>query len=455
MTIETGYLAEAGRVELESVPREQKSSCRVLRSRVKCSSKRILGWNALVRQPAFWLILFLFLSFAMAVMHRDVTWGLPDLFSRLKWIVLAGFVVVCAAIQARHRSADVRGVVAVYLGVFVALVSVSTLTNCDDMEQSIQRVASFVMLWMIAFCFPLPADPRERVFVWSTACLITAAVVVLTSCLFIKDKSVYFQGRFWGITGNANTLGSFSALLTVGAFALGLSKRGLPLWFGLVAMAGVVLWLTESRTAIAAAVAGMLAVTVVVGKRRLGAVVLAGAVGYAVLTVSVQVSNMEIRERREFYPQTRMEIWERQLEAWRQSPWIGHGLEVTWDESKRKGSSMGRQYGESSYFDLMAAGGVFATVPLFAGLVFGMILFYRQARCATIVGKTGGSGPWLLSAFGMTVVILINSIGEGYMAAVGAVQPIFVWVMLGAVNQIKMVEARDKTRVLRKLGHER
>src|SRR5262249_13407225 len=152
------------------------------------------------------------------------------------------------------------------------------------------------------------------------------------------------------------------ALLMTGAIARSLERGATYRWALrlLGSAAGICLFLTQSRTAILAAMAGLIAVALL---RRnwmflLGLVLVLGLYGGA-RSVSTSISLSESTEVgvgvREMGFETRTFIWQEQLNTWLEEPWFGRGLPIDPDSGLR------RRVGENAYLELLGSVGIVGT----------------------------------------------------------------------------------------------
>jgi O-antigen ligase len=362
-----------------------------------------------------------------------------------KWVSYLASTILAVA-YGRRSLRSYKGLV--YLGFlcFTVIGCISTLAYSYDLVQAGQRVFSWVTLFLLAFAVPYPSDPLERMKVWAQVMFAFCLIIVLASLLTLMVGSGFALGRFMGITGNANTLGSFAGMLAAGCLGLAVigKKRVLTLPSGI--LAAIILFLSGSRGGILGAAAGACVVVAVARRKALKTMiplVILTAPFFSFVHPYDLFPNWQSRSYDE--PDLiagRAFIWEGQLNSFAESPLIGNGFELPESEAMR--SRAVRYGGESAYTDILACTGVLGGFSYFAAIVVGWVSLFRVASRQIFFADLV-SGSWTLMALGAATQVLAQSVGEGYMAAIGAAQPIFVWVLIGAAQPALMTLNRART----------
>ncbi|NKR74011.1 hypothetical protein GS492_15325 [Rhodococcus hoagii] len=223
-------------------------------------------------------------------------------------------------------------------------------------------------------------------------------LLILVSWLAIAIGAPAATGR--GADGSLITRGIFvhsNLFATVCALALVTlavewvirpqSRKFTAVW---IAVAGVTLWVTDSRTGqvtLAAAVLVVLAVEWVKKRNsryRSVAVGVAGALGLAALVAeNLSLSSLSMAMGRSADLTGRTEIWSATLREVERSPWLGGGFLTVWrDDSPvalRIRSSLGFRaaHAHNGYLDILLQLGIVGLV-MFSALVF--LLIWRSYR---------------------------------------------------------------------------
>jgi O-antigen ligase len=227
-------------------------------------------------------------------------------------------------------------------------------------------------------------------------------------------------------------------MLLASAFAATLTPR-CPLrllWIGLLLLCLPCLFLTQSRTAMVSAAAAMLGVIIIAKKWKVLIVYgLLISVYFAPVWLVAPFLPGDVADDvtvREFNFETRDYVWQRQMDAFTQKPFLGHGFEI-----RSQDEEAGRTGGEGSYTDLLAAVGILGCAPLFLAFGYGAWLLLQWAQEREQQPSREGSFPFHLATFSIVLVILVNSMAEGFLAAVGCTQAIYTWAMLGAASELR------------------
>lgn len=387
---------------------------------------------------SFLAIFVLSLSFTWPVMNPD--YPLVNHFDSLKWVVFIAFFFY--SLWRSHGYILKLTTISTCFVIFISVASVSTLANSVDFNEGLQRIASFVLLWTISLFSPLVKSASERLKYWSLSFFTITLLVVIMSLAQLPFGDAFANGRFKGVTSNANTLGSFSACFIIFAFSLHLSIKRKALSYFLFAIGTFTIFLTGSRTSWISAVGGIFMISAYIGlKRSFHLFLPMFIVLFTVFLLSFWYTNAYLSGPsawidREFSLAAREHVWRSQFEAFQRAPFFGHGLER--DIPHFLGfSAVGRPSGEGSFFDLMAVAGIFGTVPFFVGLGYAFVILFRTAKKHIIPPTSFETYFWHLSALGLVTTVIINSVGEGYLAAVGNLPAIYVWIICGVASQTK------------------
>jgi len=376
----------------------------------------------------------LLFSFVLSVCQQSNP--LTAIFIDWKWYV---FLTVTAFgfIQSYSLRGWFSDRVAICFLLFVVSATVSSVIAQGDIVEGLERSLSFWCLYLLATIFVIPHNPLRRIVVWTRAALLVCLVVMGISLVYGLSGSGFLAGRFVGFTANANTLGNIAAMSMAGSFgqwSVHRGKKNAAYWLAAALLMAPCLLMTQSRSALAAGAAGILAVLAIKGKWLKTAVIIVGATLFlAALQESGMLSLGSISGReikvRSYTLSSRFDQWSAQFDAWKRKPLLGNGLQIT----GLQGS--GRTGGESSYVDVLGAVGILGGLPLFLGLLWGTHALVRLGQSLDERKNEGLFAGYYVSALGMVVAVLVHSIGEGFMAAVGAMQPIYVWIVLAAAGQ--------------------
>jgi O-antigen ligase len=164
-----------------------------------------------------------------------------------------------------------------------------------------------------------------------------------------------------------------------------------------------------------------------------GAFVLAGAAVFAPALFNTFAPSQI--GGREFRLEDRTDIWSKQIESFRGSPWVGWGFEFGNPER-----GYGRAGGEGSYTDLLSAVGTLGAIPFFAGLALGVLRYHRFLRRSSAAFSVAREqGQAFVDGLSLAICILVTSIAEPTMATVGTPMAMFVWVTVSAATVAKPV----------------
>lgn len=374
-------------------------------------------------------------AFVLAVFETDSP--LMTLFVKIKWFIYLGVIYLTFLTNLILRRFVRFNMTSVCFLSFVVFATVSSALSKQDLSDGLHRSFSFFCLFLLAFVFAWPADPARRLDLWTYATLLICGSIVYVSVAYAFIGGSFVGSRMSGVMQNPNSFGSLAAMMTAGCFGL-LHKdqgRGAFLLKASIALGLLCVLLTQSRASLMAAVAGILSICIL--RRKWPLTILIVSVGCVIFAPTEYLSWRKLgslgkREVtiRSLTIDSRAKLWHEQIASWQEKPLLGHGLQIT----GRGGA--GRIGGESSYLDILGTTGILGTVPIFLGFLFGLITLYRLGKCSESDKDGHSFSLYHTPALGMVVVVLVNSFSEGFMAAVGAMQPIYVWVVLAAASQV-------------------
>ncbi len=384
-------------------------------------------------------------AFVGAVMEPELP--LVDPLGTWKWSTFLGFAAFCLL---QHRLRIVLSSKHTWLfGIFVAVASFSSIRGAGDYSETAMRLISFWTLWVIAFLCPIPKDPVARVMIWTKILIGISAVITILSLSAYPLPIAIAGGRLKGITSNANTLGSFAMITALAGFHLLQSYKNRRMIFAglfLLIAGAVAIFLTNSRSSTVALLAGVLVMAIVKIRRSgmskgtivllVGSVLLMGAYLY----VQDLRRDSDVFVDRGWDLAAREMIFRSQINAWLDAPFVGQGLDRGQPHFLAAGGGhvTGRPGGESSFFDLLAVAGILGAIPLFWGFAWSGSRLLRETKRL--------HSHWLSLGVALFVAVAVNSIGEGYLAAVGSILAIYVWMLCGAAAQLAAVRYLSKSR---------
>lgn len=388
---------------------------------------------ASVSKSHFAISFILLVAFFLSVANRSL-FPFVGVMGDAKWGVLLAVLCFSIFYKLTSQKSSVKfGAVSGCFAIFTVVITISSMLAQGDFTEGLKRSFSFSCLYLISCVTFFPNNPQKRIMVWSVsmAAIITAIGLLSVVPVFL-GVALFRGGRLCGFASNSNTLGTACAMLVAASFALLIqsTNKKHKIYCLIVVLASLILLLmTQSRSALIGGVAGITIVAMLKHKWVLPFSIIAGfflaTAWLATETVQTDIGNTGLQIRT-LNLNSRSGLWEMQLERFYTSPIIGLGLQLSGHDSK------GRLGGESSYFDILGAGGILGGGALILGFLIGWYQLYQLAKKQSVFSrKDCWAAPMALA---MVTAILVNSIGEGYMAAVGAMQPIYVWIIFGAVE---------------------
>lgn len=325
------------------------------------------------------------------------------------------------------------------MGFFVCVLCFSTLSNSYNIEEAALRALSFFLLYFITFIFPLFSlrEHDDSKIFFGILCV--CGFYIFGSLIFIAADYSFSGGRMRGITNNANTLGSLAAIFITGYYgyikcakhAHGIVTKLIT--YGLLLLSIVIVYLTQSRSAMAATVTGVLCIQFYFRNyRNMVIFVFTILLVYFFLNVINDIFSVELLSdlyaEREYGGEGRTTIWQEQLDRFYTSPLIGVGMEIRTD------ISTARRGGESSFTELLATTGLLGFIPFMSSII--MVFKYNIININGFFSKAiRDSHPNLRAPLlGMMVTVITNSIGEGFIAAVGSLPSIVFWFLLSYLS---------------------
>jgi O-antigen ligase len=371
-------------------------------------------------------------AFTAALLNAEVSPG--DTLAGAKWYFLVGFFLYCFS-RSRGAFSSRSHVAILFFAGFVIAASVSTALSESVTLIAIQRVASFAILFAVAWLFPVPTHPELRVKVWTWSIATVVVIVVGLSLLCYSAPFAWENGRFRGVTGNANTLAGLSAIGLLLPMAVIRVRRYWLCGLAMVVASCICLALSQSRAAAIAAGGGVVC-TLLIKKGRQSSLLMALA-AIATATILAYSVHSILQDRipsatlwRGFDLNSRSAVWQDQLDSWRRSPLVGHGLEPQlFANGIRPGT-------EGSYGHTLAVVGLLGAIPLFLGFLISfisLVCWVREREDSPYSRET-----FHIVAATLVTAIFINSAAEGYLVAVGNAQIIYAWVILAAGCELRV-----------------
>lgn len=394
--------------------------------------ERPIARSGLTRSLDYIAVITLLTSFTIGDFQVEYSAGFPV----IKWYVLIGFLVYSLFRNASNIRMP-RSLTFWLLLTFVCVATASTFVHLHTSQEAEQRTASWAILLAISFGVPTPPCPFQRLEIWTRSLLIVGVALILVSFLGLYSPANYLSTRFRGLVSHPNHLAILVCFPLLTALALVTVKRQairakVPL-IGVISAGTALILLSDSRSGIIACIVGALGLLLLgLNLNRFLRLVtgLGLAAGLLALLLNAVWSGDATRTaQRSFALTDRGDIWQRQIDAFLLSPWIGHGLELGTAEAY--GSLMGRAGGEGSYTDLLSAAGVFGAGPFILACLLGLRNMRNGYRRTPQQFRV-----YYVAGVGCLTSVLTVAIGEGWLAAVGGVPPIVAWICLGAFDTI-------------------
>lgn len=349
--------------------------------------------------PMDWLAAFSFFTFSVFLTGFFYVFNAVDLY---KIFLLA---VILPALPGLPRSIGLLGRDPLFLLVvaFLGFMMLSSAWSYPLSTRLFVEQGRYVLLILAFFLIgALQADRYPQLFSRLLQLLVVvAAVSAVVSLLWWYSRHPFPESRVlsFGILKNPNPVGFAYGL--IGVLALGLGLRARQRWQLLLFVACALLlflmvWFTQSRTAIAASVLASSLLLLSLGNKRRALLALALLVAaLALLMVLVPELGKSIGARSASI-QTRMVVWEEVIAQVRTSPWYGHGL-----LSDNLRLVMGqRLHAHNSFLAALRDGGIIGLGLLLVMLVYGG---WRAVRA-----DDGQTGLLLLSLLLFAVVCMLT-----------------------------------------------
>lgn len=301
-----------------------------------------------------------------------------------------------------------------------ALMLGSALWSADP-ALTIRRSVGLILTLAIAVHFVTRFSQRDIVQTFATA-LVLGVMVNLAFLAAFPTLSQTLEPRsgemvITGVFPNKNGFGQMAFLAVfVCAVATRVDRRRRTIWFGAILLAGGLLLQSESRTALATAVAGVIVLMLyqVFRARQtlFGAVLLAGSGGLVGATVFV-ISNLEFVTEaadRDASLSGRVPLWETMIEQIPERPFLGTGWSGFWNGWFSPAHPVWIEHrweppgGHNQFLDFFLQLGV-------VGGIVGLLLFGRAIWRGVFVAQfvRGIYGLWPL---GVVTIAAIYSITE-------------------------------------------
>lgn len=349
--------------------------------------------------PMDWLAAFSFFTFSVFLTGFFYVFNAVDLY---KIFLLA---VILPALPGLPRSIGLLGRDPLFLLVvaFLGFMMLSSAWSYPLSTRLFVEQGRYVLLILAFFLIgALQADRYPQLFSRLLQLLVVVgAVSAVVSLLWWYSRHPFPESRVlsFGILKNPNPVGFAYGL--IGVLALGLGLRARQRWQLLLFVACALLlflmvWFTQSRTAIAASVLASSLLLLSLGNKRRALLALALLVAaLAMLMVSVPELGKSIGARSASI-QTRMVVWDEVIAQVRTSPWYGHGL-----LSDNLRLVMGqRLHAHNSFLAALRDGGIIGLGLLLVMLVYGG---WRAVRA-----DDGQTGLLLLSLLLFAVVCMLT-----------------------------------------------
>jgi len=346
-----------------------------------------------------WLAVFSFFTFSVFLTGFFYVFNAVDLY---KIFLLA---VILPALPGLPRGIRLvgRDPMLLLLAVFLGFMLLSSVWSYPRSTRLFIEQGRYVLLILAFFVIgAMQADRYPRLFSRLLQLLVVVgAVSAVVSLLWWYSRHPFPESRVLsiGIIKNPNPVGFVYGL--VGVLALGLGLRARRHWQLLAFIACALLlflmvWFTQSRTAIAASVLSSALLLLSLGNKRRALLALALLVAaLALLMVTVPELGKSIGARSATV-QTRLVVWDEVIAQVRTSPWYGHGL-----LSDNLRLVMGQYlHAHNSFLAALRDGGVIGLGLLLGTLVYG--------GWRAIQADEGQTGLLLLSLLLFAVVCMLT-----------------------------------------------
>ena len=358
----------------------------------------------------------IFFVFSAALWRDDMV--ISQMMNGIKWILLIGLIPLSIIFNNNHRI--ILSSVSVLLYFFIVTIALSTLLSPYLNRSGIIYLFGYISLFLIAFIFQL----GDRNIV--NKLLYSSLKTAVTLCLLISITQFYNingweNGRFRGIFDNTNYLGWTSALTLIYYFHLSFkSVKVIPLIILIISI--FTLWIVQSRSAYVGVVIGLLLVTSF-NYHKIKLSHLLVLLLSAIYFVFFSVSGGENIQRRDFIfalDKSRSDILVTHMKLFLDNPIIGVGL----SESEFGG----RFPAELAYTDILSFSGVIGFSLFISALII----------CSSNV--INAKGMMERNNAIIFIMILVMSIGDGYISNIGNPLPIFAWIYMGTLARRRINE---------------
>lgn len=320
--------------------------------------------------------------------------------------------------------------------IFVFLIAViPSLFVSIERSTSASKAISFILVTYCLYVFFSARDCRAEL---ETYLQIALAGIILFQALNIVFCLVGMgyagNDRYNGFTTNANTLGIYSNLAIWASYYSYQEKSGSIKWFSLfMLIASIVLTLLSgSRSSFAILLINIALLIILSVKSNYGKIILViiiALVMYMMFSGYLSFLNITALNRLlEEDGTTRGDIWEAGIEVWKDHDLFGCGYRVS--------SLLNLNYGtegmdfHNSYLSLLAETGLWGVTCMALGvlpvIVKNVIYLLKNIRSQSSLG--------FITAFAMSVNLLINAWGESFLFSVGSTEAFLFWLLLIWMN---------------------
>ena len=337
-------------------------------------------------------------------------------FFAIKWMLIAVLPFAICLLGLRRRKIDLPLLaVSAYLLISVG----STIGHAGLSNESLRYIFPFLVAYLVFLAVQFSAQDLLGHYL---GLLRTFLIILLLPSMFLLlEPSAYEQGRYNGLFFNANTnAGLYAVLFAVVLPEIDAAKGPSKIFrIFLMLSSAYIVYQTQSRWTLAV-VASMAAVHVFFfGSAASWPPLLRLSLFLGVIVASVAYTfsldallSLNVGGRNIFDLSNRLNIFERQMSAFREHPLFGTGLVINRDALNA------RFGGELAWTDILSYSGIAGVGMLTLASVHSIIRTFRRGRLAK---------NYLYPVF--TIVLL--SVFEGYISNVGGVLSLLFWFFLG------------------------
>jgi O-antigen ligase len=379
-------------------------------------------------------LIFAYLARASLIAYIGNQWTL-QLVSQLSMAVL--IVGSTYAVLGGVSAVQWRGLAMIAAGA-------ASLWHCETVDFALARWGGWVL--MLIAVGPVLATPLAIRFRHSTMETTRAAIVAVTllsAAWWIVGLPNLGRGDFTGVMWHSMTLGPLAALAALIALSRAMS-RGALAWYAVFALAGGIVVLAASRSALVGLALGTMLILALRLKRRpvLSAFALiAGLMAACVpdaaldLVAGAAPDSLVAGLTRKSWEHTREAHWEARWEEFRYSPLTGVGFACGWDGTAGYNDETGAIETGSSYLSILSMTGL-------AGAAAFLLVISKPAIDTVRNWRALGERAQLEVA-GLAGFWAVHLGAEGYVYGVGSLLGLTFWLWLGWLgDQIRIAPAR-------------